>query len=60
MAFLEKFSEMPAELDLSVSKDIGPFGLISACHKKEVKQGLGVLMELTKGLGKLKDNSASS
>jgi uncharacterized protein YjgD (DUF1641 family) len=55
MAFLEAFAEMPAKLDLKAAKDVGPFGLLWASSGKEVKEGLGVLMELTKGLGKLKE-----
>jgi hypothetical protein len=43
-------------VDLSHTKDLGPFGLISAASGKEVKQGLGVLMELTRAMGKLKRN----
>jgi len=50
----EKLSEVPAGLDLKTSKDVGPAGLLWACSNKEVKEGLGVLMELTKGIGKLK------
>ncbi len=56
IAFLEKIAEMPSHVDLSQSKDVGPFGLISAASSKEVKQGLGVVMELTKAMGKLKGN----
>jgi len=56
VAFLEKISEVPAKVDLKSCKDVGPFGLISACSTKEVKEGLGVLMELTKAMGKLKKN----
>ena len=58
IAFLEKVADLPAQVDLTISKDVGPFGLISACSSKEVKIGLGVLMELTKGLGKLKNTTA--
>jgi uncharacterized protein YjgD (DUF1641 family) len=58
IAFLEKFAEVPAHVDLTTSKDIGPFGLLRASSSREVKEGLGVLMELTKGLGKLKDSAA--
>jgi len=54
IAFLESMAEMPAKLDFSASKGIGPFGLLWASSNKEVKEGLGVLMELTKGLGSLK------
>ena len=59
-AFLEKIAELPAKIDLSSSKPIGPFGLIGALSSKEARKGLGVLMELTKAMGDLKngDNRA--
>ena len=60
MAFLDKIAEMPSRVDLSKSKDVGPFGLISAASSKEVKQGLGVMMELTKAMGKLKSNGGEA
>jgi uncharacterized protein YjgD (DUF1641 family) len=60
IAFLEKVAEMPGHIDLSQSKDVGPFGLISAASGKEVKQGLGVMMELTKAMGKLKSNGGEA
>lgn len=56
LALLKKAAEIPATLDLSASKKIGPWGLLSAGYDPEVKQGLGVLIELTKALGKLKGN----
>ncbi len=56
IAFLDKFASLPANVDLSQAKDCGPFGLLSASSGKEVKQGLGVLMELTKAMGTLKDS----
>ena len=56
LAFLEKAVEIPAAVDLSVSKKVGPWGLVSAGADDEVKEGLGVLIELTKALGKLKEN----
>jgi uncharacterized protein YjgD (DUF1641 family) len=57
-AFLEAFAEMPSRLDLKGAKNVGPFGLLWASSSKEVKEGLGVLIELTKGLGKLKEVAA--
>lgn len=54
IAFLETLAEMPSKMDLAGSKNVGPFGLLWACSNKEVKEGLGVLMQLTKGMGKLK------
>lgn len=56
LAFLDKLTSLPAHIDFSKAKDTGPFGLISACSNKEVKQGLGVLMELTKAMGSLKSD----
>jgi len=56
VAFMEKFAEIPSKLDLTVSKDCGPWGLFSACSDPEVKKGLGIIMELTKAMGKLKGN----
>jgi len=54
LAFLERLTEMPAQLDLESSKKTGPFGLLWAIGNKDVKEGVGVLIELTKGMGKLK------
>ncbi len=60
IAFLEGLAEMPMSVNLASAKDVGPFGLLKASSSKEVKEGLGVLMELTKGLGKLKSVAAQS
>ena len=56
IAFLEKAAEVPAGVDLGNVKKVGPFGLASAGFNDEVKQGFGVLIELTKALGKLQPN----
>jgi uncharacterized protein YjgD (DUF1641 family) len=53
-ALLENLADVPASVDLTASKDVGPVGLLWACNTKEVKEGLGVLMELTKAMGKMK------
>jgi len=54
--FLNKFAEMPANIDLSQSKPIGPMGVISASFNKDFRKGLGVMMELMKAMGKMKDD----
>ena len=54
MSLLKKLTEMPAQLNLAEAKDVGPFGLLWASGNKEIKEGLGVLMQLTKGMAKLK------
>ena len=54
--FLGKMTALPAQMNLSGAKEVGPFGLLWCCSSKEIKEGLGVLMEMTKGLGKLKNS----
>ncbi len=59
VALLERFAEVPSNVDLENAKGVGPFGLISACSTKEVKHGLGVLMELTRAMGRMKGNGGT-
>jgi uncharacterized protein YjgD (DUF1641 family) len=59
IAFLEKAAAIPASLDFTACKSVGPFGLIGVASTKEVKDGLGVMMELTKAMGRLKYNGNS-
>jgi uncharacterized protein YjgD (DUF1641 family) len=54
-AFLEKMAELPSRVNLQEAKSLGPFGLLGALTKQETRQGLGVLMELTKVMGQLKN-----
>ena len=56
LAFLDKAAAIPANLDLANAKKVGPFGMISAGFNPEIKEGLGVLMAMTKAMGKLKPN----
>ena len=58
--FLEKIAELPAKVDLSGAKPVGPFGMLSALSSKEARQGLGVLMQLTKAMGELKNGGSGS
>ena len=51
---LEKLTDMPANLDLAGSKPVGMFGVVGALSDPEVKNGIGVAMEMVKALGKLK------
>ncbi|MCB2173519.1 DUF1641 domain-containing protein [archaeon] len=55
VAFLKKFSELPAKVDLAGAKPVGPFGMLGALSGKEAREGLGVLMELTKAMGTLRN-----
>jgi len=56
IAFMEKMAEIPSQVDFSHTRKIGPFGLMSAAYSNDVKEGLGVLIELTKAMGKMKDD----
>lgn len=51
---LRVFTDLPAKLDFSQAEDVGPFGMLRAASDKEVQTGLGVLLELTRGLSALK------
>ena len=55
MALLEKTAELPTKVDLSQAKPVGFWGLMGRMGDSEIKQGMGVLMELTKGLATLKN-----
>ena len=57
--FLEKFAELPAKVDLAGAKPVGPFGMLGALSSKEARQGLGILMELTKAMGGLKNGGGA-
>ena len=58
--FLEKIAELPTKIDLAGAKPVGPFGMLSALSSKEAREGLGVLMQLTKAMGELKNGGARS
>ena len=59
VAFLEKFADLPAKVDLSAAKPIGPVCAITALSSKQAREGLGVLMELTKAMGTLKNDDGA-
>ena len=58
--FLEKIAELPSKVDLASAKPVGPFGMLGALSSKEARQGLGVLMELTKAMGSLKNGGGKA
>jgi uncharacterized protein YjgD (DUF1641 family) len=58
--FLEKVAELPTKIDLAGAKPVGPFGMLSALSSKEAREGLGVLMQLTKAMGELKNGGTKS
>ena len=58
--FLEKIANLPSKVDLADAKPVGPFGMLSALSSKEAREGLGVLMVLTKAMGELKNGGNGS
>ncbi|WP_299981475.1 DUF1641 domain-containing protein [Desulfobacula sp.] len=50
---LEKLSQIPSKVELENAKSVGVFGLASAGFNPEIGKGLGVLMELTKAMGRI-------
>lgn len=51
---LDRAAEIPSRVDFSRAKPAGAWGMLWAMGNPEVKEGLGVLLELTKGLAALK------
>lgn len=48
-------TKFPAKVDLSRADEVGLFGMLQALREKEIRQGLGVLLELTRGLSAVKN-----
>lgn len=55
--FLDRLSDVPAKVNLEEAKPVGPIGMMFRMTGKESKQGLGVALELTKALGKIKSGN---
>jgi len=55
IGFLEKLMAVPAQVKLEDSRPAGPVEMLWRLRSKECQEGLGVLVELTRALGKLKN-----
>jgi uncharacterized protein YjgD (DUF1641 family) len=58
MQFLERFAELPSKIDLDDAKPIGPIGMLRAMSGQQAREGLGILLELTKAMGALKNGGS--
>ncbi len=58
--FLGKMAALPSKVNLANAKPVGPFGMLGALGSKQAREGLGVLMELTKAMGELKNGGSSA
>jgi uncharacterized protein YjgD (DUF1641 family) len=54
VGFLEKLVDLPLELRLDEVKPVGPWGMTWKMRSPECRRGLGVMLEMTRALGKLK------
>jgi uncharacterized protein YjgD (DUF1641 family) len=52
--FLEQLIDVPLAVRLEGAKPVSPLGLLWRMRNQECQEGLGVMLELTKALGKLK------
>ena len=59
VTFIERAAEIPGRIDPTKAKEVGLFGMIGAMSDREIKQGMGVLLELTRGLTVLKGLQSS-
>lgn len=55
LALLDKLSDLPMQMKLEEAKPVGMFGLVGAMGDKEMQKSLGVVLQMTKALGKLQD-----
>ncbi len=51
--FIETFMDVPAQVNVEECKPTGPFGLMWRMGSDECRLGLGVMLELTKAMGKV-------
>ncbi len=54
LSLLSKAADIPAKVDLSEAQPAGPISMFFRLGNPEVKQGMGILMEISKGLCALK------
>jgi uncharacterized protein YjgD (DUF1641 family) len=52
---LDKLADMMGDVNLKECQECGPFGLVSGMSGKDARKGLGIMLEFTRSLGKLKD-----
>lgn len=56
---LDRLIDLTSQADLAESKPVGPVGLVMEMRSQECRQGLGVLVQLTRTLGKIGRETAS-
>lgn len=56
---LDKAAEVPVHTNVADAKPVGLFGLMGALSDPKVKAGMGVVMELTRGLANLQEKQST-
>jgi uncharacterized protein YjgD (DUF1641 family) len=51
---LERSADLPSRVNVAGARAVGPWGMLRVMGDPQVQQGLGVLLELTKGLAVLR------
>lgn len=54
LEMMDRAADLPAQADVSGAKPVGVWGMLGALSRPEVKEGVGVALELTAGLARLK------
>ena len=57
LQFMDQLSEVALATNLEEAKPVGPVGLLWQMRSPECRQGLGILLELTRSLGKMQPES---
>jgi hypothetical protein len=60
LQFMDKLSDVALAARLEEAKSTGPLGLLWQMRSPECRQGLGVLVELTRALGKARPEAAAT
>ncbi|RJR33947.1 MAG: DUF1641 domain-containing protein [Deltaproteobacteria bacterium] len=60
LSFMERLSEVALTARLEEAKPVGPIGILWQLKSPECRQGLGVLVELTRALSKMQPPAAAA
>ena len=60
LQFMDRLAEVALTARLEEAEPRGPLGLLWQMRSPECRQGLGVLLELTRALGKMRPESAAA
>ena len=56
LAMMERLAALPGQVDLDNARKVGPIRMAAATFNGEFREGMGVMLEFAKAMGKLKRN----